>query len=117
MSLRAERSTLRVGYFRESLPFAFTNTNGDLVGFDIELAHILAQELGGTLEFVRIEREQVAGHLYAGHCDLVMSGFTVTTDRAQQMAFSTSTLVGHSGCLALGRVTSGLDAGHTLPLV
>ncbi len=88
MSLRAERSTLRVGYLRESLPFAFTNRNGDLVGFDIGLAHILARELGVTLEFVRIEREQVAGHLDAGHCDLVMSGFTVNTDRPTTLASS-----------------------------
>ncbi len=64
-----------MGYFRESLPFAFTNRNGDLVGFDIELAHILARELGVTLEFVRIEREQVAKHLYAGHCDLEEKGW------------------------------------------
>ena len=41
-----QRGVLRVGYLPDSLPFAFVNQGGDLVGFDIELAHDLARELG-----------------------------------------------------------------------
>ena len=44
-SIRA-RGVLRVGYLGDSLPFAFFNAHGDLVGLDVELAHRLARELG-----------------------------------------------------------------------
>ena len=40
------RGVLRVGYFPDALPFAFFNRAGDLVGFDVELAHDLARDLG-----------------------------------------------------------------------
>ena len=42
----AARSVLRVGYLPDALPFAFFNQAGELVGFDIELAHRLAREMG-----------------------------------------------------------------------
>ena len=50
---------LRVGYLPDALPFAFINEQGDLVGFDIELAHHLAGELGVTLAFVPVPRETI----------------------------------------------------------
>ena len=64
-----QRGVLRVGYLADMLPFAFQNTAGHLVGFDIEMAHILARELGVKIEFVLVERERVAQHLAAGSCD------------------------------------------------
>ena len=81
-----ERGTLRVGYRPDSLPFSFINAKDDLVGFDIEMAHILANELGVELEFVPIDLEKVGMHLTAGHYD--MASFATTTNRALQMAFS-----------------------------
>ena len=49
------RGYLRVGYVPDSLPFAFTNRAGDVVGFDIGMAHRLARELGVGLEFVHAD--------------------------------------------------------------
>ena len=40
------RGSLRVGFLPDALPFAFFNSRTELVGFDIELAHRLAGELG-----------------------------------------------------------------------
>ncbi len=68
------RGTLRVGYLPGSLPFAFNNARGDLVGFDIELAHRLAEELAVGLELVVVPRERFAAFVNGGECDLVMSG-------------------------------------------
>jgi Na+/H+-dicarboxylate symporter/ABC-type amino acid transport substrate-binding protein len=83
-----ERGFLRVGYFKDSLPFAFTNVAANLVGFDIEMAHRLARELDVSLEFVQIDRGKVAEYLKKGYCDTIMSGFALTTDRLQEMNFS-----------------------------
>jgi Na+/H+-dicarboxylate symporter len=86
------RGVLTVGYMPDSLPFAFFNAAGDLVGMDVELAHRLASELNVGLEFVQVERERLADHVERGDCDLIMSGIPVTTLRASRMLFSTSYL-------------------------
>ncbi|MHC4128190.1 MAG: cation:dicarboxylate symporter family transporter [Planctomycetota bacterium] len=86
-----QRGILRVGH-REMLPFSYRNIRDELVGFDIEMAHRLADELGVTLEFVPIDIHRVAEHLDADHCDVVMSGVAATTPRFEQMEFSTSYL-------------------------
>jgi Na+/H+-dicarboxylate symporter len=83
-----QRGTLRVGYFLDSLPFAYFNSAGDLVGFDVEMAHKLARELGARPEFVPVDRQAIAAALAQGTCDLVMSGIVVTTERAANMLFS-----------------------------
>jgi ABC-type amino acid transport substrate-binding protein len=88
----ATRGVLRVGYLPDSLPFAFFNDSGDLVGFDVELAHRLAQEMAVALEFVPIDRERMSEQLAEGYCDLVMSGVAVTTNRARATLFSDSYL-------------------------
>ena len=86
------RKVLRVCYLPAAMPFAFFNERGDLVGFDIELAHRLARELGVTLAFVPADRTKLAGLLADGYCDLAMSGVVVTTLRAGEMLFSESYL-------------------------
>ena len=88
----AARRVLRVGYLPDSLPFAFFNQKGDLVGFDVELAHRLAREMDVTLEFVPVNRDHMAAQLAEGYCDIVMSGVAVTTDRARALLFSESYL-------------------------
>jgi len=81
-----------VGYLPDNLPFAYFNAAGDLVGFDIEMAHTLARDLGVKLEFVPVARERMAEQLNGGAYDIIMSGVAVTPDRAQVMAFSASYL-------------------------
>jgi ABC-type amino acid transport substrate-binding protein len=87
-----ENGFLRAGFLKDLLPFAFRNANGDLVGLDIEMAHVLARELGVTLELVRIDMQDIPRLLESGYLDIVMSGVAVTTDRMQNMAFSASYL-------------------------
>jgi Na+/H+-dicarboxylate symporter/ABC-type amino acid transport substrate-binding protein len=88
----AARKVLRVGYLPEALPFAYFNQSGALVGFDIELAHRLARDMGVTLAFVPMDRDRMGERLEEGYCDLVMSGVAVTTDRARDLLFSDSYL-------------------------
>ena len=84
----SERGTLKVGYSKDALPYAFLNSAGKLVGFDIEMANLLARELGVTLEFVLIDKQKMTEQLKAGYCDIIMSGVAITTNRAQEMAFT-----------------------------
>ena len=83
------RGFIRVGYLKDQLPYAFRNTKGELVGFDIEMAHELARTLDVTLEFVLLEKDKtVVKRLNAGYCDIIMSGIRITPERAEKMTFS-----------------------------
>jgi Na+/H+-dicarboxylate symporter/ABC-type amino acid transport substrate-binding protein len=85
------REALLVGYLPDGLPFTYFNAAGQLVGFNIEMAHLLARDLGVALELVPIERgPQMAVQLQTGYCDIVMAAVAVTPERAHAMAFSTS---------------------------
>lgn len=83
-----ERGAIRVGYRTEVLPFSYVNAAGDLVGFDIEMAHALARDLNVKLELVPIKADKIAAQLDSGYCDIVMSGLPITPHLAQRMAFS-----------------------------
>jgi Na+/H+-dicarboxylate symporter/ABC-type amino acid transport substrate-binding protein len=82
-----QRGAVRVCYMRDDLPFAFVNRAGHLVGFDVELAHVLARELEIGVEFVRIDFGNPREPLERGDCDLV-SSLPVTTTRARELDFS-----------------------------
>jgi len=84
-----QRGVLRVGYFEDSLPYAFVNRRGELVGLDVEMALQLARDLGVAAEFVTVERKLLDNGLDPAMCDVLMSGAPITTDRAMQVQFST----------------------------
>ena len=79
---------LRVCYLPDNLPFAYFNGKGDLVGLDIEMAHILARDLGVQLAFVPVERDRMTEQVNEGYCDIIMSGTVITPERAQAVTFS-----------------------------
>lgn len=69
-----ERGALRVCYLPGDYPSSFFNESGDLVGFDIEMAHRFAGNLGLRLEFLPVGSIPAAeDRLNAGQCDVFMS--------------------------------------------
>jgi Na+/H+-dicarboxylate symporter/ABC-type amino acid transport substrate-binding protein len=84
-----KRGMLRVGVFTDRLPFVFLDGERRLVGFDVEMAHLLARDLGVKVEFVEMEESRALPHLLAtGRIDLAMNGFPITPERAAGMLFS-----------------------------
>jgi len=88
-----QRGILRVGYFDDSLPFAFFNSHGELVGLDVEMALQLARDLVVRAEFVPIDRAQLDAGLDPAACDLVMSGAVIMADRAAKVQYSVQYLL------------------------
>jgi len=92
-----QRGFLRVGYFRDDLPYTFHNNEGKLVGFDIEIINLLADDLGVSIEFVRIYHNQAKELLSSGYLDMTtgvpvtpknMKEYTLTVPySSQSMAF------------------------------
>jgi len=86
------RGRIRVGFFLDQRPYSHFNTRGDLVGFDVEMAHALARELGVAVEFAAVPRDRFEEVLETGRVDVVMAGVLLTTQRASRVEFSVSYL-------------------------
>ena len=82
------RHTLRVCFAQPQLPFVFRNGRNDLVGFDIELAHLLARDLGVQVEFAEWPAAQLADAVSDGHCDLGVGGNPITPQLAIRALYS-----------------------------
>lgn len=91
-----ERGVLRVGYNSNNVPFAFFNSKGELVGYDVEMAYDLARSLNvSRIEFVPITGTTLAESLDSGYCDIVMSAVMVNSDRLDAMKFTDPTITVH----------------------
>jgi ABC-type amino acid transport substrate-binding protein len=86
------RKTIRVGFNRDKLPFAFFNRRYTLVGYDINMVHTLARDLGVKVEFVPFDRSALVQQLEADHFDVVMSGLVGTLERSELMQHTKSYL-------------------------
>ncbi|KPJ78559.1 MAG: hypothetical protein AMJ54_02750 [Deltaproteobacteria bacterium SG8_13] len=80
--------TLRVGYQPDNVPFSYFNTLGELVGFDIDMAHQLAKDFKWNLEFMPFNHDNLAKHLQRGDFDIAMSGVAMTPANLQQLRFA-----------------------------
>jgi len=83
-----KRGILRVGYHPDNLPFSYFNSADDLVGFDIDMASLLAEDLGVNIEYIPFKFETLADQLENNHFDIAMSGIELTVNRLDQMKFS-----------------------------
>ncbi|MEH6610407.1 MAG: cation:dicarboxylase symporter family transporter [Halioglobus sp.] len=83
---------LQVGYRPNNLPCSFLTPAGKLVGFDVEMAHILAEDLGVQLEFVPFEFDALGQMLDAGQVDIAMSCIASLPDRYAYASFSSAYL-------------------------
>ena len=70
-------------------PLCSLNGEGQLVGFNVEMAQLLAGDLGVKVEFIEMEDLKALPRLLAtGRIDLAMPGVAVTPERAVEMLFS-----------------------------
>jgi len=68
------RGVFRVGFHPDELPFSYFNESGELVGFDIEMAHRIATEMGVAVEFVPLDFDALDEHFAADDFDIAMAG-------------------------------------------
>lgn len=72
-------------------PFQFANDQGDVVGFDVDLLKLLADDLGVQEKVISMDWNQItSGAVFAaGKCDIAMGGATITEQRQEALLFST----------------------------
>ncbi len=71
-------------------PMNYYDENGNLTGFDTEFALAVCEKLGVEAEFQIIEWDQKEFELQSKSIDCIWNGLTVTEERKEDMAFSTS---------------------------
>ncbi|MDF0727369.1 basic amino acid ABC transporter substrate-binding protein [Cytobacillus sp. S13-E01] len=84
-----DKKVLVMGTSADFPPFETRDTNGEIVGFDIDLAKYIANELGYELEIKDMSFDGLIGALQAKRVDFVASGMSATEKRKESVDFST----------------------------
>lgn len=69
-------------------PFNFINEDGDLAGFDIDIANALAKEMGVTAAPVTTEWGGILAGLVGKRFDTIIGSMAITADRLEEVNFS-----------------------------
>ncbi|MDC5812150.1 transporter substrate-binding domain-containing protein [Vibrio europaeus] len=89
-----ERGTLRVG-MSTFVPWAMRDKQGELIGFEIDVAKRLAKDSGWQVEFVPTAWDGIIPALLAKKFDVIIGGMSITPERSKSVLFSAP--YSHSG--------------------
>ena len=79
---------LRVGVLMDAAPWGFKDAKGEAAGLDIDLARLMAADMGVKLELVQVTGASRIPSLLAGKVDVLIAAAGATPERAQQVMFS-----------------------------
>lgn len=85
-SVQAE--TLRVGMECTYAPFNYRTADGELAGYDVDVAKGVAEIIGADLEFVCQQWDGMIPALLANKFDLIVASMSITDTRKEKIDFS-----------------------------
>lgn len=83
-----EDKVLYVGCESAFAPFTYVDDAGNLVGFDLDLIRAMAAAEGYTVVVKPFPFDGLIPALMTGSIDLIISGFTISEERARRVDFS-----------------------------
>lgn len=83
-----EQGYFTLGLDADFAPMGFTEDDGSIVGFDIDLAEAVAEKMGVAVEVKPIDWDSKALELSTGNIDVIWNGFSITDERRQEVLFS-----------------------------
>ncbi|MCG3862661.1 MULTISPECIES: transporter substrate-binding domain-containing protein [unclassified Photobacterium] len=89
-----ERGTLRVG-LSTFVPWAMRDKQGELIGFEVDVAKRVAKDAGVKVEFIPTAWDGIIPALLAGKFDVIIGGMSITPQRNLSVLFTTP--YSHSG--------------------
>lgn len=98
-------------------PFSYLDTSGNVVGFEIDLANALCEQMQVTCKIESHDWDSLIPNLQANKSDAIMAGMSITPERAQVIDFSdpyfenTIILVGKKGDTATINNIDGKTVG------
>lgn len=82
-----ENNELRVGMSGNQPPYTMTSKSGELIGYEVDLATLLAEAMGVKLKLIKLPFNDLLTTLEKGDVDVVMSGMTMTPERNMKALF------------------------------
>ena len=95
----SRRGTIRVG-MDVFVPWAMKDKKGELIGFEIDVAKQLAEDMGVKVEFVPTKWSGIIPALLAGKFDVIIGGMGVTPQRNMKINFTNPYYYSNQGILA-----------------
>lgn len=83
-----EQGYFTLGLDADFAPMGFTQDDGTIVGFDIDLANAVAEKMGVKVEVKPIDWDSKSMELSTGKIDVIWNGFSITDERRQEVLFS-----------------------------
>ena len=80
--------SITIGFDNTFVPMGYEDTNGENVGFDIDLATAVFEQYGITVEWQPIDWDLKETELNNGNIDLIWNGYSATDERREQVLFS-----------------------------
>lgn len=69
-------------------PMGFRDENGNIVGFDVDIAKAVSKEIGVEIEFKPIDWASKESELNSGRIDCIWNGLSITPEREEKMDFT-----------------------------
>ncbi|WP_051326060.1 transporter substrate-binding domain-containing protein [Glycomyces tenuis] len=89
-----DKDTLRIGV-RYGLTLLSEEVDGEFVGYEIDVANYIAEQLGKDVVFVPIELDEREPKLLSGEIDLAIATYSITQERKQSVAFAGPYVIDH----------------------
>ena len=103
-----KRGVLRVG-MDTFLPWAMKDKNGKYIGFEIDVATRLAEDMGVKVEFVPTKWAGIIPALLTGKFDVIIGGMGILPKRALKVNFSIPYDYSGMGIVASKKLAGGFD--------
>ncbi|KRG35167.1 ABC transporter substrate-binding protein [Psychrobacter sp. P11F6] len=84
----ATGDVLRIGTEGAYAPFNYTNADGTLGGFDVDIANAICADMKVTCEITAQDWDGIIPGLKAGKYDAIVAAMSVTPEREQQVSFT-----------------------------
>ncbi|HPC03235.1 MAG TPA: transporter substrate-binding domain-containing protein [Syntrophales bacterium] len=103
-----KRGVLRVG-MSTFVPWAMRDRNGNLIGFEIDVATRLAADMGVKVEFIPTKWSGIIPALLTGKFDVIIGGMGIRPDRNLKVNFTIPYDYGGMSIVAHRQTAAGFD--------